>query len=327
MRARDLSIVVAVDPVAQTKGRVVSRRIRTGIGRVSWRLPIFGVLLLCVAGESPAVAEAPFFVTYTHQMEEPGNLEFAVKSVSGNPDGSSRFWGAATEFEYGVKGWWTTEVYLDGQTTRHDSTVFTGYRWENRFRLLPREHWINPVLYVEFENINGADKSLLEVVGTDGKADLIGSNAESRIEKLCEVEAKLILSSYFKDWTIAENFIAEKNVRHAPYEFGYAIGVSRPLALAARPEPCEFCRENFQVGVEVYGGIGTDAGFGFHDTSHYVAPTVAWRLSNGTTFRVSPGFGVTSSSTGFLLRAGVSYEVAQFGRQAKHLFQQIGGNQ
>ena len=26
-----------------------------------------------------------------------------------------------------------------------------------------REHWINPVLYVEYVDINGADKSLLEV--------------------------------------------------------------------------------------------------------------------------------------------------------------------
>ena len=32
------------------------------------------------------------------------------------------------EFEYGVKAWWTTELYLDGQTTFHDSTVFTGFR-------------------------------------------------------------------------------------------------------------------------------------------------------------------------------------------------------
>jgi len=51
------------------------------------------------------------------------------------------------------------ELYLDGQSTSKESTVFTGYRWENRFRPLLREHWINPVLYVEFENINGADKT------------------------------------------------------------------------------------------------------------------------------------------------------------------------
>ena len=127
--------------------------------------------------------EGPFFITYTHQMEEPGNLELTSTNVTGRPGGSGRFLGSATELEYGLKAWWTTEFYLDGQATAGDSTVFTGYRWENRFRLLPREHWINPVLYFEFENINGADKSLLEVVGHDGEEDLTGSNAESRARK------------------------------------------------------------------------------------------------------------------------------------------------
>jgi len=155
-----------------------------------WR----GVLLAAVGAVAllPAcrAGEGPFFVTYTHQMEEPGNLEFATKSVTGAPDGGVRFLGTAMEFEYGVKGWWTAEWYLDGQTTRSQSTLFTGYRWENRIRLLPREHWINPVLYVEFENINGADKTLLEVVNHDGKDDLAAPNDEARREKQREVEAK-----------------------------------------------------------------------------------------------------------------------------------------
>ncbi len=272
-------------------------------------------------------AEGPFFVTYTHQMEEPGNLEIATSNVTGRPAKGNRFLGGATEFEYGLKGWWTTEFYLDGQVTGRESTVFTGYRWENRFRLLPREHWINPVLYLEFENINGADKSLLEVVGHDGAEDLIGANSDSRSEKKREIEAKLILSSYFKGWTIAENFIAEKNIRHEPFEFGYAAGVSRPLALKARPMRCNFCPENFQMGVEMYGGLGTHAGFGLEQTSHYVAPTVAWTIANGTTFKIAPSFGVTGTSAGFLLRFGVSYEIAQFGRAARNLFRGRGSAQ
>jgi len=234
--------------------------------------------------------------------------------VTGRPANGNRFLGVTTELEYGVRAWWTTEFYLDGQSTSSESTLFTGLRWENRFRLLPREHWINPVLYVEFENINGADKGLLEVVGHDGQDDLLTPNAEARMEKKRELEAKLILSSHVKGWTIAENFIAEKNVVHAPFEFGYAIGVSRPLALAARPDRCNLCGENFQAGVEIYGGLGTHRDFGLTGTSHYLAPTIAWTLANGTAFKLSPGFGLTGTSTGFLLRFGVSYEVAQFGR-------------
>ena len=263
--------------------------------------------------------EGPFFVTYTHQMEEPGNLEVATKTATGKPAGGNRWVGNSLELEYGVNGWWTTELYLDGQATAGAGALFTGYRWENRFRPFSREHWINPVLYLEFENINGADRSLLEVVNHDSGADLAEPISDVRGEKKREVEAKLILGSYFKGWTIAENFIAEKNVRHEPYEFGYAAGVSRPLALAARPERCNLCPENFQVGVEMYGGLGTPADFGFTGTSHYVAPTVAWTLANGTAFRVSPVFGVSGPSAGFLLRFGLSYEIAQFGRTMHNL--------
>jgi hypothetical protein len=258
--------------------------------------------------------EGPFFITYTHQMEEPGNLEVATRSVTSKPAAGNRFLGSATEFEYGVKAWWTAEFYLDGQATRHDGSVFTGYRCENRFRLLLREHWINPVLYLEFENINGADRSLLEVVNHDGQDDLTGLNAILRHEKKREVEGKLILGSNIRGWNISENFIAEKNVRHAPFEFGYAAGVSRPVALAARPERCNLCPENFEAGVELYGGLGTHDNFGLRGTSHYIAPTVAWQLADGLTIKISPGFGITDTSAPFLLRLGVSYEISQFAR-------------
>ena len=67
--------------------------------------------------------------------------------------------------------------------------------------------------------------------------------------------------------------------------------------------------------MEVYGGLGTHADFGPHDASHYLAPTVAWTLANGVAFKVSPGFGLTDRSAGFLLRFGVSFEIAQFGRR------------
>lgn len=279
----------------------------------------------CLCCSNAFAAEGPFFITYTHQMEEPGNLEITTKNVTGKPSDGNRFLGSALEFEYGVKGWWTTEMYLDGQITAHDSSLFSGYRWENRFRVLPSEHWINPVLYVEFENINRADKSLLEIVDNDSEGDLDGLNSEARTEKKREIEAKLILGSYFKGWTFAENFIAEKNVRHAPFEFGYAVGVSRPLALAASPDRCNFCRENFQAGVEMYGGLGTHEHFGLQGTSHYVAPTVGWTVANGTRFTVSPTFGVTETSASFLLRFAVSYELDQFGRTACRLLRDSGG--
>ena len=93
------------------------------------------------------------------------------------------------------------------------------------------------------------------------------------------MELKLILSSNFKGWNVAENMIAEKNIAGEPWEFGYAVAMSRPLSLVASPNACRFCRENFALGAEMYGGLGDRYSFGLHDTSHYLAPTVALRTA------------------------------------------------
>jgi hypothetical protein len=279
-------------------------------GRFKNGVMLLGLFVLLACVSLPMHAQENYFVTYTQHMEEPGNLEFSTKSVTGFPRAGNAFLGNAVELEYGVKTWWTSELYLDSQTTANESSLLTGFRFENRFRPLLQEHWINPVLYVEFENINSADKTLLEVVGHDGVADFLGRN--DRSEKKREVELKLILGSNFKGWNVSENIIAEKNLAAEPWEFGYAVAASRSLALVASANPCRFCRENFSLGAEMYGGLGDRYTFGLHDTSHYLAPTMAFRLPNGPTFSLSPSAGLNKNSHGFLLRFGISYEIDQF---------------
>src|SRR2546428_13462192 len=114
-------------------------------------------------------------------MEEPGNLEVATNPVIGRARGINTFIGNWTEFEYGAKGWWTSEFYVDSQRTRHDGGLLTGFKFENRFRVLLGEHRINPVLYIEYEHINRADKTLKEVVGFDGKEAQGDPNSEARL--------------------------------------------------------------------------------------------------------------------------------------------------
>src|SRR5215472_10993823 len=131
-----------------------------------------GILLLWTWAAQPSPAqESPYIVTYDHYLEEPGNLEveyFSTLGTQRNGNGFHSYW---LEFEYGAKAWWTTEAYVEGQSTFGDSTIFTGFRWENRIRLLQREHLVNPVLYIEYEQINEADKTIKEVEGHDVEAD------------------------------------------------------------------------------------------------------------------------------------------------------------
>lgn len=122
------------------------------------------VLLLATGLTAAAIAqESPYIVAYDHYLEEPRSLEVEYFSTFGTQRGSNDFHSYWMEFEYGATAWWTTELYLDAQSTFGDSTLFTGFRWENRFRPLQHEHFVNPVIYIEYENITGADKILKEV--------------------------------------------------------------------------------------------------------------------------------------------------------------------
>jgi len=268
--------------------------------------------------------ESPYVITYDHYLEEPGSLEVGYFSTLGTQRGGNNFHAGWLELEYGATAWWTTELYLEGQTTFNDSTIFTGFRWENRFRLLQREHFINPMFYIEYEQISEADKIVKEVEGHDVEADHAVPNGISRRGHNHELELKLLLSSNLKGWNVAVNPMATKNLLPSgTWEFGYAAGVSRPLALKASAQKCNFCRENFSAGVEMYGGLGDTVSPGLHETSQYLAPAVAWNLPSGWTFRVSPGFGLNDNSHRLLMRWGVSREFSGFGETLGRL---LGGH-
>jgi len=272
----------------------------------------FALPFTCPA-TSRAQQEPPYFVTYSSVLEEPGNLEIENQNIAAAPKNANSFFAPTVEFEYGTTAWWTTEAYLQGQTTQNDSTVFTGFRFENRFRPLPREYWINPVLYVEYEDVNNADKSFLEITGHDSITTVQVSNAALRKEVERSVETKLILSSNVKGFNISENIIAEKAVNEAEsWEFGYALAAARPLALAGKSRDCAYCLQNFAAGAELFGGLGTRYNFGLKQTAQYAAPTVAFNAPHGLTFKFSPEFGLNDNSAGVLWRFGASYEIQQF---------------
>lgn len=278
------------------------------------------LLLLVLALPACAQEDAPYFVTYDHHLEEPGNLELEMNITTGVPrSGQSAYIAPFAELQYGVNRWWTSELYLEGQSTAGDSTIFTGWRLESRFRPLAAEHAINPVFYLEYENINEASRIQKEIVG---KAPLdFEPNSELRQAHAHELEAKLILSSDVKHWNIAENFIVERNLsQEEGFEFGYAFATSRRLTQSVSPHPCRLCRENFVAGVEFYGGVGSTKSLGLQQTAHYAAPVLAWAISDKSTLSLSPAMGLTRYSNPVLLRVGYSYEIRGFRNKLRRLF-------
>jgi hypothetical protein len=281
---------------------------------------VLAVFLLVGASLRGRAQESPYLVTYDHHLEEPGNLEIETFSTIGVPrSGQNAYIAPYMELEYGVTGRWTSELYLEGQGTAGDSAVFTGWRLENRFRPLKREHRINPVLYLEYEDINEASRIQKEITGTP---DVTSPNAGLYPIKDKELEAKLILSSTVHDWNIAGNFLTEKNLsRDEGFEFGYAFGFSRPLSSLASGQNCRFCRENFIVGVEFYGGLGSTVdGVGFRDAAHYVSPVMSWQVSENASIHFSPAVALNGLGSAVLIRIGYSYEVRGFGSKLAQLF-------
>jgi hypothetical protein len=279
---------------------------------------VFVVLLLGGMGETVVAQETAYFVTYNDHLEEPGNLEVGTSATTGSPGrGQGAFLAPYLEFEYGVNQWWTSEFYLEGQSTAGDGAAFTGWRLESRFRPLESEHRINPVLYLEYENINEASHIFKEIVGRSGDNEPVAELSKIRAH---ELEGKLILSSDSHHWNFAEDFIVEKNLSaREGFEFGYALAVSRPLATLAGGGNCHWCRKNFVAGLELYGGLGSTLGFGLQDTTHYLAPVVSYELSDYASLRLSPALRLTSVGSPLLFRVAYVYEVRGFLRRVGHL--------
>lgn len=275
---------------------------------ITWATAIIFVASLCAVAAPVRAQESPYFVVYDHHMEEPGNLEVSLSPVLATPKEGPRSVAGTLELEYGTSAWWTSSLYLDGVSASGDPGSFTGYRIENRFRLLMDEHAVNPVFYLEYADTNGADRVAREVVGFDSWRDFTEPVADARQERERELETKLILSSNVRGWNFAGNAIVEKNLAGEPWEFGYALGMSRPIALAARPSECWACAENFTAGLELYGGLGEQMHTTLSDTAHYLAASLAWSLPNGVTLRFSPARGLTRSSNRSFVRFGISWE-------------------
>ena len=273
------------------------------------RVSVLGLLFTVGTVVSAFAQERPFFVTYDHYLEERGNVEIALATTTGIPKTNGNVYTAPwLELEYGLTGWWTTELYVEHVMTAGAGHGFAGWRAENRFRPLRDEHRINPVLYLEYEHINEASHIQKEIVGSGALP--VAPIAELTDEHAHELEAKLILSSAVGAWNVSENFIVERNLSEREgFEFGYSVGVARQLGRLARATACRLCRENFVVGIEAYGGLGSTEAFARGEQRHYVAPVLSWRVSDRAVVKASVGLGLTPSSDHALLRVGYAYEL------------------
>src|SRR5262245_21735355 len=219
---------------------------REGISVATLCRTVSCALLFLLATHVALAQERPYFVTYDDRVETRGELELALLTATGTVrDEGTRYVAPWLELEYGVTSWWTAELYLESAAFVGEGFSNTGWRWENRFRPFKGEHAINPVFYVEYEDINEASRIQKEIGGRGPLPfEPLGELSD---EHARELEGRLILSSWIGRWNVSENLIVEKNLtENEGVEFGYAVGVSRPLK-GSGAETCRFCPGAFII--------------------------------------------------------------------------------
>ena len=275
-----------------------------------WRVP--------VGNEAQAGNEANF-VLYDHHTDEKGETEINVFSdfsnaVSGDPHYAAQLF----EIERALTDRWETALYLEGDKIEDEGYDFAGWRLESRYRLFEYGTLLNPVLYVEYENLKTDHKYLLEVTGRTDTPEGFATTKH-------EIESKLIVGHDITDkFDVAFNWINETNVDTGRWEFGYALGFNYAIVGEANKKPGSMSKRRVRIhpplrlgsqgdqgGGELYGGLG-DSTLGPtlnpDVTQQYAELNLKTEFDNGLHVMVGGAAGLTRESEHALVRLMLGYE-------------------
>ena len=284
----------------------VSRaRGRLGIGASA---AIIGSCTLLLASPSQAGSGANF-VTYNHHMAEQGEKEISLYSdfsYAGVEDGYSA---QLLELEYGVTDLWTASLYFEGVAADGEPYEFGGWRFENRVRLFKQDVLFNPVLYVEYEQLEPEHRYKRAVTGRTDAHEEEGEDEETEHE----LETKLLLGQDLsKRLDVAFNWINEVNFDSGKWEFGYATGINYVLFDDDDLVSTASCGlEEVKLGLEMYGGLGdSDDGltFNWNKTEQYAGINLSGEFKGGVELGVGVALGLTDDSEDAIVRTRLSYE-------------------
>ena len=220
-----------------------------------------------LAGPVRAGSEANF-VLYDFHTGDKGETEVNVFSdFSSGTKADAHYNAQLFEIEHALTDRLTTALYLEGDDIDGGNYQFGGWRLEGRYRLLDYGAFLNPVLYVEYENLQPERSYVLDVVGRTDAAD--GPKSAER-----DIESKLILGGdVTNDLSVDFNWINETNLDTGRWDFGYAFGLNYALVgVDQEAEPpgkhwagkgtlhsnnvSDWMVKEIKLGAELYGGLG-----------------------------------------------------------------------
>lgn len=250
---------------------------------------------------STALADTGYLTTYSHHIYK-GELELMIMTDLTSPskvnreDGQGQYLSQMIELEYAPTDRLALEFMAEGFRDLETGVGrFTGFRYEARFNPFIPKLPLNPVLYVELEDLDPATRYKMEVSGWVTPPYVEATGSEEGREKI--IETRLILSNDFGPWNLAFNWINETDLRNGVTAFGYASGLLYTLESKGDDQKEHHGHSMaggffapISLGLELVGALGDTKNFGL-DTArqqHYLQPSIM--LQAGENAMLSVGF-------------------------------------
>ncbi|MBI2920724.1 MAG: hypothetical protein HYY18_06520 [Planctomycetes bacterium] len=296
-------------------------------------------VLIALAAVPAAAGNDGFFTTYTHHVEK-GEAELMIMSDFTNPskfkreEGQGDYFSQMIEFEYGLTEQLAVELMLEAfEDVETGEAEFTGYRLEARYRIFKQDVPLNPMVYVEYEDLHPETRFKMEVSGWIDPPYHEDEEEEPVRERI--LESRLILSQEIGPVVVAFNAIFETDVHGGGTAFGYSIGAmyhpggwgghghshiaveagedkkSDGCACATEMKGCRcaHCADDegecpcshagsWAIGIEMYGALGDTRKFGWNGDrqEHYLGPVFMYHFTPQVGVHVALGIGLTNAS-------------------------------
>lgn len=169
-----------------------------------------------------------YFTTYNAEVEQ-GEFELMLMTDLTTPsefrkeEGFGDYLSHMVELEYGATDQWATELMVEWFEDLHAvDAEFTGFRWENRYRLFRQQVPLNPMVYAEYEDLAPETRYKMEVSGWVRPPYEEGEEEPDR-ERI--LETRLVLSEDVGPLDLAFNWINETDLASGRTPFGYSLGL------------------------------------------------------------------------------------------------------
>lgn len=303
---------------AERTGSGAGRRGGNRSGQVIGGIALF--LAMLAGGSAARAGNGGYFAAYNSHIEK-GEKEIMVMadytrpSKAAREEGEKSYFSQMLELEWAVTDKFATELMLEGFQEPGGPKRFTGFRWENRYRLFKDETALNPMLYMEYEHLSHLTRFKMETSGwvhaPYKEEEETGKPKDERI-----METRLVLSHDFGPTNVAFNWLNETDLRNTKTDFGYLFGVMHKLGHGEHHHGASHeagSGGGFRlaaVGVELWGALGDSRKLDLSPSrqQHYLSPIAMFHIGSDVMFHISPTIGLSKVSDN-LLRVAVGFEL------------------